>query len=109
MAYGGPRYRGFAVALARSLDVHCPDIPRAVISDAADRRLERLYPWRIPLDPGRGPGLLHKLWLPEYSPFDQTIFIDADSLVVRDLDFIWGMFAGRGFAVVAAQERSDGH
>jgi hypothetical protein len=108
MAYGGVRYRSFAVALARSLQLHSPGVPRAVVVDGRDRRLGPLYAHRVRFDPARGAGLLQKLWLPEYSPFDETIFIDADSLLVRDLAFMWRVFEGRGFAVVGATQRSDG-
>src|SRR5689334_23470956 len=41
LAYGA-RHRRFAAVLARSLELHCPDIPRAIVTDAVDERLARL-------------------------------------------------------------------
>ena len=36
---------------------------------------------------------LDKLRLPELAPYDETIFIDADSLVLRDLGGLWDVVA----------------
>ena len=35
---------------------------------------------------------LDKLQFPQYTPFDETIFIDADSLAYRDLNDFWDIF-----------------
>jgi hypothetical protein len=107
-AYGARRYRDLAVTLARSLDSHCPDTPRAVVTDVVDRGLARLYDHQVPLRPERGSGLVQKLWLPEYSPFDKTLFIDADTLVVRDLGFLWDLLDGHAVAAVGARYESEG-
>jgi hypothetical protein len=109
MAYGGRRYRDQAVTLARSLDRWSPGIPRAVITDASDRRLRGLYDQCIALDPSRGPKLAHKLWLPDYSPFEETLFIDADCLVVRNLEFLWELFGGLAVGAVGEDHARDGH
>ena len=107
-AYGPRRYRDLAVALARSLDRHCPDLPRAVVTDTADRRLERLYGRQVPIKPERGDGLLQKLWLLDYSPFDKTLFIDADALVLRDLRFLCDLLEGHAVAAIGANRLSEG-
>jgi hypothetical protein len=58
--------------------------------------------------PERGSGLLQKLWLVEYSPFAQTLFIDADALVVRDLAFLWDLFEGRAVAAIGENYLTEG-
>jgi hypothetical protein len=108
IAYGAERYRDLAVTLARSLDHHCPGLPRAVVTDAADGRLQRLYDQQVALRPERGAGLLQKLWLVEYSPFAHTLFIDADALVVRDLDFLWDLFEGHAVAAIGENRLTEG-
>lgn len=107
-AYGAKRYRDLAVALASSLDRHCPELPRAVVTDTVDDRLERLYDQQVPLRPERGSGLLQKLWLVEYSPFAHTLFIDADALVIRNLGFLWDLFEGCAVAAVGQNHLSEG-
>ena len=37
-------------------------------------------------------SVFDKLRLPELSPFDETIFIEADCLAYRDLNGLWGLF-----------------
>lgn len=107
-AYGPSRYRDLAITLARSLDRHSPEIRRAVITDTVDARLDSLYAFRVPLVAERGRGLVQKLWLLEYSPFERTLFLDADCLVVRDVSFLWELFAGHPFAAVGARHATDG-
>jgi hypothetical protein len=108
-AYGARRYRDFAVTLARSLDLYSPSIPRAVVTDGEDPRLARFYQHLVPFREERGPGFFQKLWLLEYSPFDRTLYLDSDALVVRDLDFLWEMFEGHAFAAVGERYRSEGY
>jgi hypothetical protein len=108
-AYGTRRYRDFAVTLAKSLDLYSPDIPRAVVTDGEDPRLARFYQHLIPFRPERGPGFFQKLWLLEYSPFERTLYLDSDALVVRDLDPLWEMFQGHAFAAVGERYRSEGY
>jgi hypothetical protein len=108
-AYGARRYRDFAVTLAKSLDLYSPSIPRAVVTDGDDPRLGRFYQHLVPFRQERGPGFFQKLWLLEYSPFDKTLYLDSDALVVRDLDPLWEMFDGHAFAAVGERYRSEGY
>jgi glycosyltransferase involved in cell wall biosynthesis len=107
-AFGPRRYRDLAVALARSLDRHCPELPRAVVTDVADARLDQLYDRQVPLRPERGSGLLQKLWLVEYSPFEETLFIDADALVMRDLGFLWDLLGSNAVSAVGHNHLTRG-
>jgi FkbM family methyltransferase len=54
--------------------------------------LRRWFDVVIPLDPAFGPGLAQKLHLDAYSPFEQTLYIDADCLVYSDLNKLWDQF-----------------
>ena len=41
-----------------------------------------------------------KLYLNEYSPFEETLFIDADSFVVSSLDHLWNLFKYEDFTAL---------
>ena len=44
-------------------------------------------------------GYINKLQIQELSPFDETIFIDADTLIVRDISDWWNAFEASGYDV----------
>jgi hypothetical protein len=99
LAFGAQKYIDMASSLARSLIVHSPETPRAVITDSADAELRALYTHIVDYRPEFGSDVLHKLHLDLYSPFSETLFIDSDCLVVGNLDIFWGAFEGKYFAV----------
>lgn len=68
MAFGPARYIEMAKTLGRSLQLHSPDTPRAVVTDSSDRELAHLFTSVVPLRPERGSGVAQKLALYEYSP-----------------------------------------
>lgn len=92
MAYGPPTYVRMAEGLARSIRLRNPGARLAVVSDADPRRLRRLFDVVVPVDPAYGPGLAHKLHLDRYSPFAQTLFVDADFLMFHELERLWWFF-----------------
>ena len=102
LAHGHRRYIGMAKTLGRTLRLHCDHIPRAVITDADDPELDRLYHIRIPFRPELGTGMEQKLSLDRYSPFEQTLFIDSDCLVVRDIDTLWALFSDVPVGVIGS-------
>lgn len=99
MAYGAPRYYEMAKSLARSLAVHSPTVPRAIITDRADEELRSLFHTCVPLNTTFGFGNRQKLHLDVYTPFDRTLFIDGDCLVVRDIADVWGYFRTLPFGI----------
>ena len=102
----GPRYRRMARRLAWSLDVHAPGLPRAVITDVPTHALARCFEHVIELRPGASGVLGEKVRLESYSPFAETLFIDADSLVVGNLDDVWELMRQVPFAVIGHQSTS---
>jgi hypothetical protein len=108
LAHGERRYITMAKVLAETLRMHCGHIPRALITDSADPALANLYDIRIPLQPEFGKGLQQKLYLDIYTPFEETLFIDSDCLVVRTVEGIWPLFAGTPVGVIGGPMR-DGY
>lgn len=86
-----------AKSLARSLMLHAPDLPRAVVTDSQDAELATLFHYTIAHRPQYGSNLRQKMYLDQYSPFERTLFLDSDSLAVRSLDGVWNAFEGVPF------------
>lgn len=103
LAHGKPRYLNMAKTLAMSLQLHNDRIPRAVITDSSDPDLSRLYHICIPFRPEFGTGVQQKIYLDQYSPFEETIFIDSDCIVVNNIENLWHIFANVSFGVVGRQ------
>lgn len=106
LAYGAKRYIRMAEVLARSLAINSPCIPRAVVTDSSDQGLADLYDHVVPFRPELGSGLTQKVYLDLYSPFKETLFIDSDCLVIRDLEYLWDKFEGTPFGVVGSRQAS---
>lgn len=92
IAQGERQYIDLAKNLAISLSVHNPDLKKALVTDSEDPELKKLYDIVIPVDNSIGIGFLQKLYIRDYTPFDETLFIDVDCLVVRDINFLWEPF-----------------
>lgn len=99
LAFGKDRYIEMAKSLARSLVLHDPEIPRAVVTDSEDPELRELFTHFLPYRPEYGSNLRQKMYLDLYSPFQETLFIDSDCLVVHKLDPFWKAFAKVPFGV----------
>jgi hypothetical protein len=99
LAFGKDRYINMAKALGRSLVLYDPTLPRAVVTDSKDPELKSLFPHFIPYRPEYGSNLRQKMHFDLYSPFEETLFIDSDCLVLRNLDRYWDAFAGLPFGV----------
>lgn len=107
LALGNAVYLDMARDLAHSLRLHCGQIPRALVTDSRCPVLASLYDIVIPAKAEHGMGFIQKLHLNSYSPFDTTLFIDADSLVTRNLEFIWEMCRDTQLGY-AGEVRTDG-
>ena len=98
LGFGAPRYRRMAVDLARSLRLNSPGTPLAVVTDHP-AEMSRWFDVVVPHDPSHGRGFAQKLALDRYTPFRRTLFVDADCLAVRDVEFMWELFAAVPFGV----------
>ncbi len=101
-----------SIGLALSLELKCPDIPRAIVCnrDALDHNslaVLKDHFAHIVQERTDIKGWHHKLYLDKYTPFRHTLFLDSDMLVVRDImpwinrfsdkDFTyWGVYRERG-------------
>ena len=85
IALGEKRYIEMSKMLALSLIQTNPGIKRAIVSDSGENQFTGLYDIYIPYNNVFGKGLTQKLYLDKYSPFSETLFIDADCLVFKSL------------------------
>jgi hypothetical protein len=107
LAHGSQRFINMARLLGESLRWHAPHVPRAVVTDN-DHDLADVYDVCVPLDPSFGKGMLQKLHLDRYSPFDETLYVDSDCLAVGPIDPLWSLFSGVPVGVVGGSIR-DGY
>ena len=82
MAYGGQRYLDQAISLARSVKLHMPAQKIALVTDR-DTRIEP-FDEQIRMKDFSAAGTVLKRKMYEYSPFEETLFIDSDCLLTRD-------------------------
>lgn len=96
IATGKEHYYRIAANLLRSYRLCAADPkPFAILCDRKNGYTELFDEVILMDDPRR--SYLDKLRLPEFVPYDETIFIDADSLIYRDPDFFWEIFEGGSF------------
>ncbi|MFO1056430.1 MAG: hypothetical protein U1E53_05620 [Dongiaceae bacterium] len=93
IAYGPRKYLRMARALALSYRRLGGRRPLAVVTDAAGAAaLLGCYDLVIPVDPALGQGVVHKLHLDRYSPFDATLFVDSDCLFYKHPERLWRLY-----------------
>ncbi len=97
------RYLDMAVVLALSLKTCDSRRPICLVYDdhvQLPPQVDRIFDHLMKLRPDRDyRGCMHKLRLDDWTPFDQTMFIDADCLLMKaEVDTYWLACAGRGFA-----------
>ena len=103
LAYGKEIYIELGKALGRSLERFNPDLCRALVTDSTDPELLELYSPVIPLRPEWGTDVSQKLHLDEYTPFDRTLFIDCDSIVVRDIGSAFDLFSDEDTCAIGTE------
>lgn len=81
MAVGAEKYMKQAVNLAISLKIHMPSSVIAVITDHSI--VDPIFDIVVKYDGSGIIGVVNKIDIYEFSPFDETVFIDADCLVSR--------------------------
>ena len=99
LAYGHRRFIEQARSLAHSLQLHAPQLPRTLITDSNDSEIRQQFTEVIPYRPEYGCGVRQKMFLDLYSPYEQTLFIDSDCLVLGNLESFWSAFDGQYFGV----------
>jgi hypothetical protein len=99
LAYGHERFIEQARSLAHSLRLHAPLLPRTLITDSNDPEVRRLFTDVVPHRAEFGSGVRQKIFLDQYSPYEETLFIDSDCLVLGNLESFWSAFDGQSFGV----------
>jgi hypothetical protein len=100
IAYGPEKYIRMARALALSYRRQNQLRPFAVVTDDSNTKdLEHYFDVVIPLNLTYGAGVVQKLNLDRYSPFDETLFVDSDCLFYKSPERIWRLYAGKDFTV----------
>lgn len=92
IAQGKERYIYMAKQIAISLKLSNPDIPRALVTDSSNEDLKKYYDVIIPINKNLGFGFSQKIYMYDYSPFNKTMFIDVDCLVINKIDWIFDRF-----------------
>ena len=111
MAVGKPRYLEMAVDMALSLREHT-ELPIAIAVDAAlepdvRERFGSVFD-SIVIVPDRFlDGRALKYGTAVASPYDETMFVDADCLVLSSLDDLWGILNHTDMAMVGERLSSS--
>ncbi len=100
IAQGKNRYIDMAKQIAISLKLSNPNISRALVTDSKDRELENYYDFIIPINSAYGMGYSQKLYMYQYSPFQKTLFIDVDCLVIDSIYWIFEKFDKHPVSVI---------
>ena len=107
MAFGRPKYIKQAEDLARSLRANMPGYRIALITDQ-EAYSNELFDQVIPLKADHGKGVVQKLFLYDYSPFEETLFIDADSICLKPFDDELDAIRKYGFSPIWSGFRHPG-
>jgi hypothetical protein len=77
--------------------LNSPHIIRSVITDKPEM-LSPFYDVLLPYKPEFVDPFALKTQLFQYTPFDKTLYVDADSLVMNSIDTYWNALEDRAFA-----------
>lgn len=92
----GDHYERMAKGLINSINLYGDNFPCALITDSDDTELLQMASKVIrPLEEYAGQnlqGTIHKLFLDKYTPFEETIFIEADCLLYCHPQQLWDLF-----------------
>ena len=96
----GEYYRYLALNLIKTYRLNGgKPYPFAVVSDLDTPELQKHFDEVILEENILADGYLYKLKLPEYTPFGETMFVDADCLVINDISWYWDFFNDVDFGV----------
>jgi hypothetical protein len=89
-----------ARALSLSYRRHNQLRPFAIVTDDRNAKdLENYFDVVIPLNPTYGVGVVQKLNVDRYTPFDETLFVDSDCLFYKSPERLWRLYSGKDFTV----------
>ncbi len=104
MVFGSAAAREAARSLA-TLRTFCPDLPAAVLGDKPVDGMQHI-PWtgRIPFDPTKKHNFQFRAGLvkPHFytqSPFDRTLYLDADTEILADIRFLFNVLDSWDLAI----------
>ena len=86
LAIGARDYISQAYYLGLSLRANMPGYPIAVVTDDETGILAGVYDHLIPARQSLGRGVRQKMYIDQYTPFEETLFIDADCIVARSFE-----------------------
>lgn len=92
LATGNIKYYKMALNMLRSFKLHNPDAKMAIVCDKRNEIAEQFDDVVI-LEKANG-NYRDKFSLLVNAPYDETIFIEPDCLIYRNLDFFWDLLAG---------------
>jgi hypothetical protein len=102
----GKKFVRQARYLAYSCMLHCPEILRAIITDRNDD-VKDLYDFIIPYNSNADP-FETKLLLNKHTPFQETLFLDSDTLVYGNISYLFEYLNDQSFIYVG-NCRIDGY
>lgn len=105
IAHTKQKYVRQAVNLALSIRIHSPGIPIALVTNLPSDELNEIFDRIIEWNFSNTPALISKLSMYEMTPFQETVFIDADCLVLKPLNSIFHYFAWDDFGVFGFNKR----
>jgi hypothetical protein len=109
MAYGPHRYLRQARSLAQSLDRNSPGLHRSLVTDRPRAAAAAaFYNLVIPIEGASRTDCRPKLDLDQYTPYRHTLYLDADSLVVRSLLPLFARLADHELVVIG-KNIASGH
>jgi len=88
-----------AIALALTLKENSPSLPISIVCSEALKPKVQPYFDQVILERSDLKGFEHKLYLDEYSPYENTFFFDADILIIKDIMPIIEKWSGSAYAV----------
>jgi len=87
-----------AIALALTLKEHSPSLPISIVcSDALKAKVQPYFD-QVILERSDLKGFEHKLYIDEYSPYENTFFFDADIIIIKDIMPIIEKWSGSAYA-----------
>ncbi len=104
IATGAQKYIDMAINLSLSSRLKVPHIPIALVTDSKDPELHKHFNFIIPVNSEYGKGVIQKLFVNEYSPFEKTMFIDSDCLIVDSIDWLFDLFDGKKVSVIGKKK-----
>jgi len=96
MVFGHKMYIDMAKRLMESLKLHSPNLPIALATSVEDPELRALADVIVPDHPtfNDTSGMIQKMNVDLYAPFEETIYIDSDCLIFGDITPMFDQFQG---------------